>query len=65
MSGSHVSSNTPDRHPGESRDPFAFKRRTVLAKIKMDPGFRRDDGLGGQCAGIAPAISAVNCRARR
>jgi hypothetical protein len=29
----------PNRHPGESRDPFISGR----ALGRMDPGFRRDD----------------------
>ncbi|WP_174539124.1 tRNA pseudouridine(55) synthase TruB [Sphingomonas pituitosa] len=45
-----------DRHPGESRDPFATTlEATTETGTPMDPGFRRDDGLG---AGSAPAASA-------
>ena len=37
-----------DRHPGESRDPFATPlEATTETGTPMDPGFRRDDGLGG------------------
>jgi ATP-dependent Lhr-like helicase len=31
----------PDRRPGESRDPLS-----LFTEIKVDPGFRRDDGTG-------------------
>jgi len=39
--------NAQDRRPGESRDPLALG-----AKIKMDPGFRRDDEEVGRATGL-------------
>jgi hypothetical protein len=36
---------SPPRHPGERRDPFCLFR-VALQKIKMDSGFRRNDGEG-------------------
>jgi len=46
-----------NRHPGESRDPFA-STSAAIAKPEhaMDPGFRRDDGLEGRAFPIADTL---------
>src|SRR5690606_11445701 len=51
----HATNPTPDRHPGESRDPASARHATgarVASSGILAPGFRRGD-IQWDCAAVA------------